>query len=73
MTDRYSGPYVFLPIVCGEVVIPVKHLIHAADALRAARKPRTIAQLAAVLETTDGNVVRLIAKAVRRRTVLNTR
>ena len=66
MTDRYSGPYVFTPIVCGEVVIPVRHLVHAVDALRAARKPRTIAQLAAVLETTEGNVVRIIARAMRK-------
>lgn len=63
MVTRYAGPYVYLPIVCGEVVIPVRHLVHAIDALKEARRPTTIEQVAAVLETTEGNVVRLIARA----------
>jgi hypothetical protein len=63
--ERYRGPYVYLPIVCGEVVHPVAHVIHAIRALEEAGRPTTVPQVAAVLETTEGNVVRLVARAVR--------
>ena len=65
--DRYSGPYVYLPVVCGEVVAPVAHVVHAVEALKEAGLPTTVPQLAATLETTEGDVVRMIAKAVRRK------
>lgn len=68
MMERYRGPYTYQPIVCGEVVIPTAHLRHAVDALTEARgRPPTIADIAAALETTEGEVAALIVRIVRRR------